>query len=191
MSDYNYAVDRMCETLALIELGCLCLTKDKTGKEMGMPDVNKFYELILETKAETLSMPVDEVISLIKNDYPYIYEISQKISTNAYISMARIDKRDRKWLNANFRKSLQLGFCMAAMWTDKVLKNEFRLRTPKRKDFFERVQDMIYGYQNKMVTMEMMNQAFIDDLGYDVIKGIEVDNGKCELQKTVCDKKAE
>jgi len=169
----NDLIENLGNSLSFIVMGVL---EGKTDQfDLNLRKLCNFFDFIQEEKRQwkESERDTDEIIADAKGKRKHIYEHCQKVSFSQLLFLARRGNTKVN-VDANTKPCLQAGYLIIGVWVDKVLQEHYRLNKSQRIEIFDYINDWIDSYQRGYITDELINEMFIDDIGYDIIKGEKV-----------------
>lgn len=105
-----------------------------------------------------------------KSNKTYIYDSCSRIPFSHLLYLAKI-KPGKSCGDPQLKKYLQMGYILMMYWLDTVMKQHYRIKLEKRKEFCEKMVDWIDTCARGFMKPEDLNNQFIEDYGYDMVKG--------------------
>lgn len=172
----NRLIERMGNSMAWITLGVIeSHAIDGNGKGFeSIRKISNFYDFVLEEKKNwQVEDDTAEIVRIAKEERPYIYQGSRDITTSQYFLLAGL-KQGTSTKNPNIKIYLQVGWIIIMLWTDEVLKKHYRMSVEARIDVMTWVIEWIRNHQAKLMSLESINDIFIEELGWDLATGEKV-----------------
>ena len=105
-----------------------------------------------------------------KSNKKYIYDSCSRIPFSHLLYLAKI-KAGKSCGDPQLKKYLQMGYILMMYWLDTVMKQHYRINLEKRKEFCQKMVDWIDTCARGFMKPEDLNNQFIEDYGYDMVKG--------------------
>lgn len=165
-------IETMGHSLSFLVMGVLEAKTDEF--EMNLVKLQNVFQFIQEEKAKwNLDYQTWDIIGEAKNKRTHVYEAMKKVPTTHLMRLAEI-KPNHSTNCPGIRMILQGGYTIIGVWVDTVLQKHYRFTIEKRKQFFTYLNDWIDSYYRGYLDNAGIRQQFIEDVGYDILKGEKV-----------------
>jgi len=165
-------IETMGHSLSFLVMGVLEAKTDEF--EMNLVKLQNVFKFIQEEKAKwNLEYETWDIIGEAKTKRTHVYEAMKQVPTTHLMRLAEI-KRNHSTNSPGIRMILQGGYTIIGVWVDTVLQKHYRFTIEKRKQFFTYLNDWIDSYYRGYLDNAGIRQQFIEDLGYDILKGEKV-----------------
>ncbi len=163
-------IETMGHSLSFLVMGVLeAKTDEFEYKERKLQNLFNFVQE--EKQKWNLEYQSWDIIGEAKTKRAHIYEAMQQVPFSQLLRLAEVKSNSKSSREPGLRMILQGGYCIIGVWIDTVLQEHYRFSVEKRKQFFAYLNDWIDSYQKGYLDNEGIRQQYIEDLGYDIVKG--------------------